>query len=262
MPIVSREPDQSLRALLSQSPWARYMNLEGFTDAALTCDIDWAPEYAIEYVAHKAAEFGHTITFFSTHDSDFCKTPPTHCEIGLHPDCTRPARNDWDEEIARLKAIYPGALGMRAHTNLFGQRTAEAAARAGLLYDVSYLLWNRPLCQAWRDYAGLVRFTYHWEDGTHWYMNRPLNWEGIDLDSPGLKIFNVHPISIYLNSPTAPHCRAVQTRYRDLTSAPKSEVDASINRTERGIGDLWLDLLETLAKRSVRTHLMMDMARA
>lgn len=260
MAMVSPEPNQSVQSMLASSPWASYLNLDGFKDAALTCDIDWAPEYAIQYVADRAAEFGHKITFFTTHDSEFCKSPPSHCEIGLHPDCTRPGRNDWDEEIGRLKSLYPDAVGMRAHTNLFGQRTAEAAARAGLMYDVSYLLWNRPLCQAWKDYAGLTRFTYHWEDGTHWYMNRPLTWDGIDLTSPGLKIFNVHPISIYLNSPTAPHCRAVQTRYQDLTRAPKSEVDEQVNRSERGIGDLWIELLSKLQDQGVRTHLMREMA--
>lgn len=246
---------------LARDPWARFYNLDGFADAALTCDIDWAPEYAIEHVANKAAEFGLALTLFSTHESDFCKSPPEHCEIGLHPDYTRPERTPFDEVLPRLKALYPDAVGMRAHTNLFGQRTAEAAAACGLEYDISYLLWNKPFCQVFRDYSGIARFTYHWEDGTHWYMNRPLNWDGIEMDSPGLKIFNIHPISIYLNSPTAPHCRAVQTRYRDLASAPKSEVDALVNRDERGIGDLWLDLLRELAERGVKTHLMKDMTR-
>lgn len=248
--------------VLGNDPWAQYYNLEGFTDAALTTDIDWAPEYAIERVADRAAQFGHRITMFTTHRSDLCDTPPAHCEIGLHPDYTRPERRAWADVLPTLKGMYPNAVGMRSHTNLFGQRTAEAAHACGLHYDISYLLWNRPYCQAFRDYSGLVRFTYHWEDGTHWYMNRPLTWDGIELTGPGLKIFNVHPISIYLNSPTAAHCRAVQKRYPDLANAPQSEVDAQVNRTERGIADLWVELLEDLATRGVRTHLLRDMTAA
>jgi hypothetical protein len=80
----------------------------------------------------------------------------------------------------------------------------------------------------------------------------------VRLATPGLKILNVHPILIYLNSTTEEHRRALTDRYRDLTTAPHAEVAPEVNTATRGIGDLWRELLASLAEGGVRTHCLRD----
>jgi hypothetical protein len=158
-----------------------------------------------------------------------------------------------------LKKYYPNAVGMRSHRNFFGQNIADLANQLGLRYDVSLFLWNTPFCQGYIDYNGMIRFAYMWEDGIHLDMGLSLNFHEVQLFSPGMKVLNVHPILIYLNAASEEHRRRVTSRYRDLTSAPRNEVDAEINH-DVGLGTVWRALLAWLADNGVRTHCLRDAA--
>ena len=239
------------------APLSQYYNLNGLSDVFLTCDTDWAPEFAIEYVLREVSRLGLKLTVFATGPSLVLQPAPDWLEIGLHPDFTR-RNGPWiAERFTALKEHYPQAAGMRSHRNFFGQNVAEAALAAGLSYDVSTLLFNQSLVQAWVDQYGLTRFAYMWEDGIHLDMGSDLNLEKIRLDVPGLKILNEHPVLIYLNSISDDHRRAVTRGYTDLTMAPRAHLDSARNR-ERGIGSLWLELLQLIAENGVRTHLLGD----
>lgn len=231
-----------------------FYNLDGFTDVCLTTDIDWAPDYANEFVFDIVGSHGYEITAFATHDSPLLKQPPSHVEIGLHPDNTRPdPARGLKDKIAALKDLYPQAVGMRCHRNFFGQNISDLAAQAGLRYDVSNILWNQPFCLSHIDYNGMVRFSYMWEDGIHCDQKVPFHISEVDLDSPGLKILNVHPILIYLNAPDDNYRRAVTRRYSSLANAPKKEIDADVFKGY-GIASFWQDLLAYLKSHSVRVH--------
>lgn len=252
----------ALTELLAKDPLAPFYNLDGLTDVCLTCDVDWAPEYAIEAVLGAVEAHGHTLTIFATHDSAVLKNPPAWLEVGLHPDFTRRHPAPWfDERMAALKALYPNAVGMRSHRNFFGNNIADLAKANGLIYDASTIAWNEPLCLGHRDYQGLLRMAYCWEDGIHLDCGLPRDFSATTLMTPGLKILNVHPILIYLNSQTEDHRRSVTGRYRDLAHAPKAEIDAD-RFTGEGIASLWHALLGWLAEQGIRTHCLRDVATA
>lgn len=251
----------ALTGFFADDPLARYYNLDGLTDVCLTCDVDWAPEYAIEAVLQAVEAHGHKFTIFSTHDSAVLQRAPSWLEVGLHPDFTRKPPSPWfDERMAGLKAIYPEAVGMRSHRNFFGNNIADLAKANGLIYDASVFAWNEPICLAHRDYQGLVRMAYSWEDGIHLDFNLPRDLSATTIMTPGLKILNVHPILIYLNSQTEDHRRGVTRRYQDLVNAPKAEIDAERN-TGEGIANLWHAMLGWLAENNIRTHCLRDVAR-
>ena len=238
-----------------RAPLSPFYNLHGLSDVILTCDVDWAPDYAIRDVIGAAARFGHKLTIFATHRSEVLLEAPGHVEVGLHPDFTRPHAKKWfDEKLARLKESYPQAVGCRSHRNFFGQNIGDLAKACGLIYDASTFLWNEPFCQAHIDYNGIVRFSYMWEDGIHLDMGLPLSWESISLHTPGLKIINVHPITIYLNCRSEDERRAVTSRYSDLTQAPREEIDLHRQSHAPGVRDLWIRLLTYLQENKVRTH--------
>ncbi len=231
-----------------------FYNLESLTDVCLTTDIDWAPDYANELVFDIVANHDYEITAFATHDSPLLRRPPSHVEIGLHPDNTRPdPAHGVRDKIAALKDLYPEAVGLRCHRNFFGQNIADLAAQAGIRYDVSNILWNQPFCLSHIDYNGMVRFSYMWEDGIHCDQKVPFDISEINICSPGLKILNIHPILIYLNAPDDNYRRQVTKRYSALANAPKKEIDADVFGGY-GIASFWKDLLAYLKNRNVRVH--------
>jgi len=253
---------KSIAAIFSRDPLREFYNLDGLTDVVLTCDVDWAPDFAIQTVLDLVRAHGFRMTVFATHRSTLLEalTDDPDIEVGLHPDFTRPHTSDWfDSKLLRLKEAYPHSLGMRSHRNFFGQNIGDLAHQADLIYDASTFLWNEPFCQAHRDYNGIVRFSYMWEDGIHLDMGLPWQVNAINLETPGLKILNVHPILLYLNSPDENHRRSVTRRYSDLASAPQAEVNSFVS-SARGIRDFYTDLLAYLRSRAVRSHRLDELA--
>ena len=248
----------SLASHFASDPYARFYNLSRLTDVFLTCDTDWAPDFAIASVLEVVHSHKQKMTVFATHRSELLLHAPDWVEVGLHPDFTRPdGKSRFEDKVVALKMIYPTAVGMRSHRDFFGNNIADVAKHCGLRYDASSFLWNQSFCQAHVDYNGLTHFSYMWEDGIHLDMGLGLTFAGVRLYAPGMKILNCHPTLIFLNSRSDDHRRSVTRRYADLTSAPYEELAADVVH-EFGIGDLWRSLLRFLAENGVRTHLLRD----
>lgn len=254
--------EAKLPQLWQDDPWCTYYNLNGLTDIVLTCDIDWAPDFAVQLVLDLAKQYGCKITLFATHPSELLANPPEHVEVGLHPDFTRISnRDDFIRKLADLKDIYPNAVGTRSHRNVFGQNISDSATQCGLTYDISTFLWNQPLCQVHKDYNGLVKLCYMWEEGIHLDMGLPFDWEQVTLYTPGLKVLNVHPMFMYLNSATDAHRKSVTDQYSDLTIAKKADIDRFVH-PDIGVRDLWISVLQLIQAEGIRTHWVKEVAAA
>lgn len=244
---------------LARDVFAPLYNLDGFTSYAMTADIDWAPDYAVADMLGIFADAGIKVTCFATHASQLLTRPGPCVEVGLHPDFTRPDPvHGFARKLTTLKEIYPDAVGTRSHRNLFGQNVANFAALAGLKYDSSVLLWRQPFCQIHKDQWGLHRLCYCWEDGIQADMRLPWTLDVVPLGTPGLKIFNVHPIFIYLNCPDDDYRRAIVKVYPDLTSAPES-VLAAKRFDGYGARRFLVDLLARLKATGARDYLLREM---
>jgi len=240
-----------------------FMNLNGIRDVAITCDVDWAPDFAVEVLAETVESYGFKLTCFATHDSEFLKKNARHSslEVGIHPDFTKVnVTGSYAEKIARLKEVYTGAVGSRSHRNIFGQNIALELARLGFVYDCSTVAWQMPNASSFRDQYGLNRFMYTWEDGLHLDFALPLELEAVDFQSAGIKIFNFHPALFYLNSPNDDHRRRVVREYSDLTTAPKKAFDQNRNTSVPGIQDFSCRLLKHLRLLKVSSHFMKEMS--
>ncbi len=244
----------------NSDPLAPYYNLNGLTDVVLTCDIDWAPEYAIADVLELVESYGYKISFFATHKSELLLEQSESFEVGIHPDFTRQKSNySFEDKIVRLLEIYPDSLGTRSHRNFFGQNISDMAKAAGLKYEASVFLWNESFCKTHIDYNSMVRFSYMWEDGIHLDTNTPREVSTINLNTPGMKILNIHPILIYLNAETDDQRREVTKRYSDLTKAPYNELKQFVNKGY-GIKSFYTEILDYLKSQNVQTHLLKDLA--
>ncbi len=177
---------------------------------ALTLDVDWAPDCAIDYVAQILIERNVKATWFVTHRSEAIEKLEEHSdlfELGIHPnflDGSTHGKSE-DEVLAHIKEIVPNAITMRTH-GLY-QSTSfliKANVKYGIDIDVSLFLPRAPnliphLIQ-WHG-AKLWRIPYFWEDDSEMFEDHSL-WNLLDekLCVPGMKIFDFHPIHIALNS--------------------------------------------------------------
>lgn len=247
--------------LFRNDPFREFYNLDGFTSFALTTDVDWAPDFCVEDVLELVAGAGLRVTAFATHRTGPLVRPPSFVEVGLHPDTTRPGADGIRRKIPDLLEIYPDARGLRAHRNFFGQNVAQLARASGLDYDASVLHWRQPFCQAEIDQYGLVRMTYNWEDGIHADRGLPWSLDWVPIAGPGLKIFNVHPIFIYLNCPDDDYRRRVVKDYPDLTSAPRSALAPCVH-DGYGARRFLIDLLAELKGSGARSVWLREIASA
>ena len=246
----------------SGSPVSSFYNLSAPEDSVVTADIDWAPDYAVEFMLAKLEELHVPATVFATHRQRSLVDAGALVRVGLHPDPTRAlAHTTATGMLQNLLDIYPEAVGLRCHRNFFGQNIAESAAAVGLRYDASHVSWQLPWAQAFVDQFGLVRFSYTWEDGLHCDFGLPLDSDVVDLETPGLKVLNIHPLLFFLNCVTDDDRRAAVRSYSDLTSAPYSELSQHV-RHGWGIRDVTISLIERARRMNMRFAFLDDAADA
>lgn len=246
-----------MKALLSNSEWGGLYNLDGLTDVFITADVDWAPDFALERMLNDFDDIGVNATIFATHRSSLLARVGKSFEIGIHPDFTRTDRSQTvRDKVKELLETYPAATVTRSHRNFFGQNTCQVAAELGLKADFSHVHFQLPFAQVFRDQYGLVRASYTWEDGLHLDYKIPMSMNCIDMESPGLKVFNFHPVLYYLNVSDDNQRRSAVAGISDLTAASKSRLEKyAMPDSFPGIRQLSLELLKDLKRRGVRFRL-------
>lgn len=217
----------------------------------ITCDVDWAPESVIEYTLDLFESNKICCTLFATHKSqvlDNCNR--NYFEIGLHPNFNFLLNNKSDksftEIIDDLKILYPEAMGIRSHCLTQNTIMTEAIAKRGFSYESNDLVpfgKNLPGIKLWNN---LVRIPIIWEDDLHWRYNKGFENHGIDMNEQGVKIFNFHPIHIFLNTPTAAFYNGVKEHYQNPDALNKL-----VNKEIPGTRDLLLSLFNEIKERNL-----------
>lgn len=179
----------------------------------ITLDMDFAPDWMIEACAQILIEHNTRATWFVTHDTpvlEMLRDHPNLFELGIHPDFIKgilfpPFESDILDAITK---IVPEAISIRAH-NLY--QSTLLLTRANIVYgikvDVSMFMPRVSHLQAhFLAYNGtdLFRVPFFWEDDVEMCGEKPA-WtlETPEYNTPGLKLFNFHPVHICLNSPNA-----------------------------------------------------------
>ena len=171
----------------------------------ITFDVDWAPDFILQKVFHILEDSNVKSTWFVTHDSPIIRRLQKNSlfEVGLHPNfAPSSTQGDSSEEILRnLKKIVPKAKSIRTHDLLQSSSILSKFQKFGIENDVSLLLeFTSNLNPHFSKYFNLFRFPFFWEDDV--FMSNKSKWA---IDEPkfnpkGMKIFNFHPIHIFLNS--------------------------------------------------------------
>src|SRR5262249_35710266 len=100
------------------------------------------------------------------------------------------------------------------------------------------------------DWSGLVRLPIYWEDDVHCiFFQNQFRLGDLMLESEGMKIFNFHPIHLYLNTNEFPQYLASKDELRDMKTAKRHQ------KKGEGIRSLFLELLKTIHKSETSTLL-------
>lgn len=174
-----------------------------------TTDVEWAPEWAIEDLFTLADSYEVPLSPFVTHRSEylwrrFAGSTEANA-VGIHPNFL-PGSTHGDSVgavIDHLMALWPQAVSFRSHCFYDETRMSRQLADRGFRYDSNLCAFLQPGLVPLRTVTRIIRFPVFWEDDVHSGSGLPWTIEAIEkeLRSPGLKIFNVHPLRVALNVP-------------------------------------------------------------
>jgi len=175
----------------------------------ITIDVDWAPDFVIDFVADVLIEYQVKSTWFITHLSPAIEQLallPDLFEFGIHPNFLNGSTQGKtpSEILDYCFKIVPRAKCMRTHSLVQSSPLlGEILQRTPVEIDVSLFLPHVPNLQPFEYHANdksLLRVPYFWEDDYETGRPKPI-WRFSSLaSSEGLKVFDFHPIHVYLNS--------------------------------------------------------------
>jgi len=208
----------------------------------LTFDIDWAPEFIIDQLRSTLDELDLPATIFFTHASAASQrlASSPRCEVGIHPNFLTPNEKRAPEEVIdELLADYP-TRAMRSHALYYHSRLLPLLHQAGLRYLSNDLRFLQPGLAPAYDWSGLVRLPIYWEDDVHCVYHHGRDAFSLDtlkLDSPGMKVFNFHPVHLFLNTNTFTDYFAAKDRLKD------EKVAWSLRKQNPGVRTLFEQLV-------------------
>jgi len=199
----------------------------------LTFDIDWATDEVWEDTIRILENEQVAATFFVTHPTPLLNRLRRNIdfELGLHPNFNQliSAKSQLDAEqiVRNLKEIVPEAVSVRSHSLTQSSHILDSFSRNGITHDVNLLIpaYSNMEAAAFRHINGLLRAPFFWEDDVHCVaMARgyEMDWNPLRfINRKGLKIFDFHPIHVFLN--TEDLTRYERTRYchRDYAELEK-----------------------------------------
>jgi len=211
------------------------------SEVLISLDMDWAPDALIEDSLQLLNERGIRATLFLTGPT---AVDLTGHEIALHPNYIGP---DLESPIAKLLDLFPDAAGARSHALFFSYRLTEVYERLGIRYQSNVLAYKQNDLRAFQISRKVAEVPIYFMDNILLVMEpgqTHFKLHDLGLNEPGLKVFDFHPIHIYLNT----DCIERYTKAKPFYHAP-SDLAPLRNRQKPGIRDLFINLLDSLAER-------------
>lgn len=189
----------------------------------LTFDIEWAHDEVLSYCLDLCEQADIKATFFATHNTPVLerirKNP--NFELGIHPNfnslfdgCDQSASAK--SILSRLQEIVPEAKVIRSHSLTQSSRLLVLFREHGFTHDANtFIPYTSGIeLKAWSDWRGIIRVPHCWEDDIY-LQDRP-SWEPYQiLTRPGLKVFDFHPIHLFLNTEHMDRYEAARPAFND-----------------------------------------------
>ena len=178
-------------------------------DVHLTIDIDWASDEILEYTMSLLRQYDISATFFVTHETPLLRQIRENksWELGIHPNFNKlllgESSLDYMRVIDDILQVVPEAVSARSHALTQGSIISQYSFQRGILYESNtYIPASSPMIlSAYTMPSGCTCVPFFFEDDV-WFSKPEEQHEdvGVYFRKEGLKVFNFHPIHIFLNT--------------------------------------------------------------
>ena len=228
----------------SEGTWKNsYYHMTTTPAFSLTIDTDWAPDPLIEMTREYLDAAGTTATFFVTNETtvNFGRH-----EVALHPNINGLLAEGTPiaQQLVALKQLFPNARGIRGHSLCNSTRYYPDLAQAGMVYESSHLQYGVHDLRPYWMIEGIVQLPMFFEDDLHMdlaarYGHKRFSLEALDLMRGGLKIFDFHPVHLFLNTDDLSRYTSSKEHYHD-----PERLAAFRNTDSPGVRTFFGELLE------------------
>lgn len=197
-----------------------------YNDSFLTFDVDWAHDEVIYDCYSLVKEFKVKSTWMFTHKTQILSeiNSDKNCEVGIHPNFNKLLYGDFsngncpEDVLDRLLTIVPDCQTVRSHSLLQSSQITSLFRSRNLKFDSNDYVPSAQIesISPWEMENGLIKVPYIFTDELDCVKAGP-SLASIFLRD-GLKVFNFHPIHVFLN--TEDLNRYEETR--ELHRSPKS----------------------------------------
>lgn len=221
----------------------------------VTMDMDWANDGVLRDTVSLAEKLEIPVTMFVTHDTPMLAELQAHplFELGIHPNFL-PQLNGQSEKtilktLEEMHALVPDARVIRCHALVDATPVLVSARQLGFEADLNLFI---PLSSGislkpYTHFSGLRRLPFFYEDDA-WALEQGHPTPKQHMAADGLKIFNFHPIHLYLNTETMDRYGRAKAYYHDF-----DRLAPFINRGEGfGARDFLLRIAELGRENGIR----------
>lgn len=226
--------------------------------AVISSDTDWAEEQTVREAHELLASFGKPITYYVTKHyvlQDERHSVPV--EFGPHPNF---AAREPEPEMDACMGFSPGAVSFRAHSLHFTERLRPILRKHQVRYSSSAMMYLQPGIRAFDVGYGLTEVPLFWMDTFHMEYCQLGGRSALDLplaalEQPGLKVLDIHPVHLALNTESTDHYARSKHAYHDPAGLRRER------NTGRGMRDLFVEIVRTLDRLGYEFKLVRDVAR-
>ena len=220
-------------------------------NVVISLDTDWANDFILDFCVNHIIKNGARAVFFSTNRSEvLASIDSLDFEIGIHPNFYN-SLNNFEKPILELKNIYPEAIGGRSHGLFCSSNILSLYKKHGLKYESNNFLYLHPnLCPTIR-FEDFYSIPFFWSDDK--FLENNSKDKNNHLDIQGLKVYNFHPIHLFLNSPNYKFYEDNKEHYHDHSVLEQ--------RRYKGYGMLnyFTNILKKINEKELETKLISEL---
>lgn len=194
-----------------------------------TSDLDWASETACSRTLSFFSSRNIPVTYFLTHQSHVMTDALQRGVIraGIHPNFMPGSSQggNYQEIVDFCMNLMPNPRCYRGHRYYEVNDTAELLYQRGIEFE-SNICTLMDIVPPFLHRSKMINFPIFWEDGAYLYHEGNFDFSEFynRLRLPGLKIINIHPMHLVLNTPYFSYTRQIKD---DLSREAWNRMDES-----------------------------------
>lgn len=220
---------------------------------SITIDTEWCPDELIKDTVSLLDFYDVSSTLFSTHKDG---VDAEGHERALHPNFLEDSGNE-SKILESIAVQYPEARGVRSHAMYIHSRLRSHYRQYDIVYESNYMQYLVNGVRPFWMLDGIIQFPVYFMDDM-WFRSRksPSELPNVTdlLSGDGLKVFDFHPIHVYLNTPSPDYYKTHKEIYNEPDALREARFDGP------GVRELFVAILEEIERSGRETKSLGELA--